>query len=270
MSKFGYSMRPKLDPEDVTPVEAVLYAFEQEEVETSSSFEASRYRARASPADQTIQMIFKDLGLEYSRDGSHGINPELNEKRKSWPARPFMVADIWRNLQRYWPVLTFGPEDPAEDPFCAIKSESRRRPTNAALIALLDIKKAQAVLETVWTGAEARLFISTIGYTVRPGLHPSDVMPAEDVRESDETGMNLPALAMYREVEEYIRIGDPPIMKETADRLIGMGLSDDEAIGLICEALALEYSQSPDHEITPKSIDRIVRILSRLPDYPDV
>ncbi len=32
MSKFGYSLRPKLDPEDVTPVEAVLYASEQEEV----------------------------------------------------------------------------------------------------------------------------------------------------------------------------------------------------------------------------------------------
>ena len=159
---------------------------------------------------------------------------------------------------------------PLTAPFCAIKSESRRRPTNAALIALLDIKKAQAVLEPVWTGAEARLFISTIGYTVRPGLHPSDVMPAEDVRESDETGMNLLALEMYREVEEYIRIGDPPIMKETADRLMGMGLSDDEAIGLICKALALEYYQSPDHEITPKSIDRIAQILSRLPEFPDV
>ena len=95
-------------------------------------------------------------------------------------------------------------------------------------------------------------------------------MPAEDIRESDETGMNLLALTMYREVEEYIRIGDPPIMKETSDRLMGMGLSDDEAIGLICKALALEYSQSPDHEITPKSIDRIVRILSGLPEFPDV
>jgi len=95
-------------------------------------------------------------------------------------------------------------------------------------------------------------------------------MAAEDVRESDQPEMNLLALALYRQVEEYIRIGDPAIMKETADRLIGMGLSDDEAIGLICKALALEYSQSPDHAITPKSIDRIVRILSRLPDYPDV
>ncbi len=59
-------------------------------------------------------------------------------------------------------------------------------------------------------------------------------------------------------------------MKETADRLMGMGLSDDEAIGLICKALALEYYQSPDHEITPKSIDRIAQILSRLPEFPDV
>ena len=42
------------------------------------------------------------------------------------------------------------------------------------------------------------------------------------------------------------------------------------AIGLICKALALEYTESPDHAITPKSIDRIVEILSRLPDFPDV
>ena len=250
MSKFGYSMRPMVEPEDVLPVEAVLYEYGVDEVET------------LSPADQTMHMIFNDLG-------SREINPVSNEKRKRWPARPFMVADIWRDLGRNWPVLTFGPGDPAEDPFCAIKSESRRRPTNAALIALLDIKKAQAELEPGWTGAELRRFISTIGYTERPGLHPSDVMPAEDVRESDQPMMNILALAMYRQVEEYIRVGDPPIMKETADRLIGIGLSGDEAIGLICKALALDYTQSPDHAITPTSIDRIVGILSRLPDLPD-
>jgi hypothetical protein len=57
--------------------------------------------------------------------------------------------------------------------------------------------------------------------------------------------MNLLALAMYREVEGYIRIGDPPIMKETSDRLIGMGLSDDEAIGLICKATVVNKTRIP-------------------------
>ena len=184
--------------------------------------------------------------------------------------RPFIVvAGIWHDLDRYWPVLTFGPEDLAEDAICAIKSESRVRPTNAALIALLDLKKAQAVLEPICTEKEARLFMSTIGYTVMPELDPSDVTPADDVRESDETGMNLLALAMYSEVEEYVGIGDPPIMKETSDRLTAMGLSADEAIGLMCKALVEEYSKSPDHEIISESLERVVQILSRLPDLPD-
>ena len=186
------------------------------------------------------------------------------------PPRPFvLVAGIWEHLDRYWPTLTWGPDDPAEDGFCAIKSESRVKPTNAALIALLDIKKAEAVLEPICTETEARLFMSTIGYTVLPGLNPRDVTPADDVRESDETGMNLFALAIYPEVEEYIRIGDPPIVKETFDRLTGMGLIADQAIGLICKALTLEFSESGNREITPESIKRVVQILTRLPELPD-
>jgi hypothetical protein len=172
-----------------------------------------------------------------------------------------MVAGIWHDLDRYWPVLTFGPEDPAEGAICAVKSESRRSPANAALIALIDLKQTQLVLEPICKDTQARRFMSTMGYTARPDLDPLDVMPAEDVRESDETGMNLLALAMYREAEEYIRIGNPPIFKETSERLIGMGLPDDEAIGLMCKALVDEYFE-PNHEITPESIDRIILILS--------
>ncbi|HEY2385180.1 MAG TPA: hypothetical protein VGK48_28735 [Terriglobia bacterium] len=111
--------------------------------------------------------------------------------------------------------------------------------------------------------------MATMGYTVRPDVELSDVTPADDVHEPDEMGMNLFALAMYREVEDYIRIGDPPIFKETSERLIGMGLSDDEAIGLICKALVGEYTWDSNHEITPESLDRIVRTLSRLPDLHD-
>ena len=192
------------------------------------------------------------------------------KKRKPGPARPFIVvAGIWRHLDRYWPILTCGPEDHTEDAFCAIKSESRVKPSNAALIALLDLKKAEAVLEPICTETEARLFMSTIGYTVLPELHPWDVTPADDVRECDETGMNLFAIAMYPKAEEYIRIGDPPIMKETFERLTGMGLLADQAIGLICKALTLEFSKSPNQEITPESIELVVQTLSRLPEFPD-
>jgi hypothetical protein len=111
--------------------------------------------------------------------------------------------------------------------------------------------------------------MATKGYTVRPDVDLSDVTPAEDVQEPDEFGMNFLALAMYREVEEYIRVGDPPIFKETSERLIGMGLSDDEALVLMCKALVEEYSWDSNHEITPESLDRIVRTLSRLPDLHD-
>ena len=234
VSKASYAIRPKLDPEDVTPVDAVLLEFEEEE--------------------EMPTLLSADLEI----DGP-----------TSWPSGPLLIACIWHNLKRYWPVLTFRPESPTEDPICAVKAESRRRPTKAALTALIDLKQTQLVLEPICTATQARQFMATMGYTVRPDLDLSDVTPADDVHEPDEMGMNLFALAMYREVGEYIRIDDPPIFKETSERLIGMGLSDDEAIGLICKALVEEYSWGPDHEITPESIDRIVQILSRLPDLSD-
>ena len=214
-------------------------------------------------------MIFNGPGLEDSRRPRWEVDPESMEKRKSWPTRPFMVADIWSHLDRYWPVLTFGPEDPEEDAICAMKFESRGRPTKAALIALIDLKKAEALPKPICTKAEAQLFLSRIGYAVRPELGPADVTPADGVRESDDMGLNLLALTLYGEVEECIRIGDPPIMKETSDRLVGMGLSDDEAIGLMCKALVEEYSRSPSHKVTPESAERVEQILSRLPDFPD-
>jgi hypothetical protein len=134
---------------------------------------------------------------------------------------------------------------------------------------LIDLKKAEALPKPICTETEALRFLSTIGYSVRPELNPADMTPADGVRESDDIGLNLLAIAMYREVEEYIRIGDPPIMKQTADRLKGIGLSDDEAIGLMCKALVEEYSRNPDHEMTAESAERVVQILSALPDFPD-
>ena len=58
-------------------------------------------------------------------------------------------------------------------------------------------------------------------------------------------------------------------MKETADRLIGMGLTDDPAIGLICKAMAEGYSRNPSHAATRDSAARVAQILSCLPDFPD-
>ncbi|HLH31729.1 MAG TPA: hypothetical protein VKY31_11040, partial [Terriglobia bacterium] len=104
VSRAGLAIRPRLDPEDVTPVEAILWEFEQEQAEMPSLFSA-----------------------ELEIDGP-----------KSWPARPFLIAGVWHHRKRYWPVLTFGPEDPTEAAICAVKTESRRRPTKAALIALID------------------------------------------------------------------------------------------------------------------------------------
>jgi hypothetical protein len=235
VSNAGLTIRPRLDPEDVLPVDAVLGEFEEEEAEMPSLFSA-------------------DLEIDGPR---------------SWPERPFLIAAIWHHRKRYWPVLTFGPEDPTEDPICAVKTESRRRPTKAALIALIDLKQTQLVLEPICTDTQARQFMARMGYTVQPDVDLSDVTPAADVREPDEFGMNFLALAMYREVEKYIRIGDAPVFKETSERLIGIGLSDDEAIGLMCKALVEDYSWDSNHEITPESLEQIVETLSRLPDLRD-
>ncbi|HEY2385179.1 MAG TPA: hypothetical protein VGK48_28730 [Terriglobia bacterium] len=38
VSKSGYAIQPRLDPEDVTPVDAVLLEFEEEEAEMPSLF----------------------------------------------------------------------------------------------------------------------------------------------------------------------------------------------------------------------------------------
>jgi hypothetical protein len=219
------------------------------------------------------------------------------KKRKGRPARescrellsrvqphgcPFEIADgIWYDdHDRYWPVLTYWRPD--SEGLCAIKSAPQKQSINAALIAQSDLETLVAESEPPRTRSEVKSLLSKIGYTMRPKLDPWDVTPVEavleleeegmdtyDVRESDETGMNLLALAMYSEVEEYVRIGDPPIMKETSDRLTAMGLSADEAIGLMCKALVEEYSKSPDHKITSESIGRVIQIFSRLPEFPD-
>lgn len=235
VSESGYAIRPKLDPEDIISVDAIRYEYGEDEDEIPSLFSA-----------------------ELDIDGP-----------RSWPSRPFLIACIWHDRKRYWPVLMFAPEDPAQDPICAVKPESRRRPTRAALISLIDLKQTQLILEPISTETQARQFMATMGYTVRPDVDLSDVTPAEDVREPDEFGMNLLALAINREVEEYIRIGVPPIFKETSERLIGMGLSDDEALGLMCKVLTEEFSFGPGHEITPEAIEGIVQSLSRLPDLSD-
>lgn len=234
VSNSGYAIRPRLDPEDIVSIDVVQHQYGEED-EVQSLFSAEL-----------------DIG-----------------EPRSWPPRPFLIACIWHDRKRYWPVLTFAPEDPAQDAICAVKPESRRRPTRAALIALIDLKQTQLVLEPISTDTQAREFMTKMGYAVRPDVDLSDVTPAEDVREPDEMGMNLFALAINHEVEEYIRTGVPPIFKETFERLIGMGLSDDEALGLMCKALVEEHSLSRGEEITPESIEQIVEVLSRLPELPD-
>lgn len=235
VSESGYRIRAGLDPEDIISVDAIRHQYGEDEDEILSIFSA-------------------ELDID---------------EPPSWPSRPFLIACIWRSGKRYWPVLTFAPEDPAQAAICAVKSESRRRPTRAALISLIDLKQTQLIVEPIRTETQARQFMETMSYTVRPDLDLSDVTPAEDVREPDEYGMSLFALALNQDVEEYIRIGTPRIFKETSERLIGMGLSDDEALGLMCKALVEDYALSRGDEITPESLAEIVEVLSRLPDLRD-
>src|SRR5437870_4093001 len=104
-----------------------------------------------------------------------------------------------------------------------------------------------------------------IGYRVAPGIMLTDVAPADLVlrREAELDGF---ILEFRPEVDANIREGDPPIMRETFDRLVREGFSSEEAANMITRAFVVEFFRQAREEL---DISLIEQTLSRLPKFPD-
>jgi hypothetical protein len=179
-----------------------------------------------------------------------------------------LAAGIWQLEKKYRPVIICRHKDTGKDRFVAVKSPvvEREQPINAAQIAQLDLIQAAAELEAPKIEMEARLFAIRVGYAIMPLVDMRDVAPA-DVVLKFEAGMDEMITGIRPDVEEDIREGDPPIFKETFDRLRRAGYSAEEATNMMCMALVVEYSrQGPAVARNPEAIERA---LLRLPNFPD-
>jgi len=73
--------------------------------------------------------------------------------------------------------------------------------------------------------------------------------------------------AFLETVENQLAENDPPETQETLDRLMGQGLSEDDAKLYIAQAVCLEVFDIMKHQ-NEFNEDRYVKNLKRLPDEP--
>ena len=158
-------------------------------------------------------------------------------------------------------------KEPAARHFIATKRPrvTREQPINAAQIAQLDLLQAAAEFEPPETDIAAIQFVMKIGYWMMPAIDMRDVAPADAVLRC-EAAMDDMIQDVRPGVEEAIQDSDPPIFKETHDRLIRGGQSAEEATEMICRSIVIELIRQTCKE---KDAESIVRALSRLPRFPD-
>ena len=70
--------------------------------------------------------------------------------------------------------------------------------------------------------------------------------------------------AILEAVENQLRVGDPPETKQTFDRLLREGYSEDDAMKLIGRAVATETYEVLKNK-TPFDEERYVKALKELP-----
>lgn len=78
---------------------------------------------------------------------------------------------------------------------------------------------------------------------------------------------NKAGLAMLEEVENQINANDPPVVKETFNRLRKLGISRKEAKKYIACALSVEIFEVMRHE-SEIDYDRYFKNLDNLPELP--
>lgn len=74
--------------------------------------------------------------------------------------------------------------------------------------------------------------------------------------------------AFLETVENQLADNDPPETKETLDRLIAEGISEDDSKLLIAQAVCVEVFDIMKHQ-KEFNLDRYLKNLKRLPDEPE-
>ncbi|MBC8207335.1 MAG: hypothetical protein ISR85_04460 [Kiritimatiellales bacterium] len=75
--------------------------------------------------------------------------------------------------------------------------------------------------------------------------------------------------AFLEAVDNQLADNDPPETKETLDRLIGQGMSEDDAKIYIAQAVSVEVFDIMKHQ-KEFNLDRYLKNLKRLPDEPEL
>ncbi len=74
--------------------------------------------------------------------------------------------------------------------------------------------------------------------------------------------------AFLETMESQLADNDPPETKETLDRLIAEGISEDDSKLLIAQAVCVEVFDVMKHQ-KDFNLDRYLKNLKRLPDEPE-
>ncbi|WP_300455417.1 hypothetical protein [Desulfobacula sp.] len=74
--------------------------------------------------------------------------------------------------------------------------------------------------------------------------------------------------AFLETLENQLADNDPPETKETLDRLIAEGISEDDSKLLIAQAICVEVFDIMKHQ-KEFNLDRYLKNLKRLPDEPE-
>ena len=83
----------------------------------------------------------------------------------------------------------------------------------------------------------------------------------------EEERSNIARDAMFEAIENQIRDGNPPVTKETYDRLVSDGYSHEETMKLIGSALTVEiFGALKNKEVFNE--ERYKKNLNNLPDLP--
>ena len=83
----------------------------------------------------------------------------------------------------------------------------------------------------------------------------------------NETDGALAGEAIRDAVREQIRSGEPPEAKKTYERLVAMGMAEDEALEMLSAVLAVEIFHVLKHQ-TPYDRERYESQLRELPSLP--
>jgi hypothetical protein len=177
-----------------------------------------------------------------------------------------LVASIWQWKGKYLPAIECTRQPSGEGWFTTVKTPVKpwKLPINAARTAQHDLMNAATELDLPRTELDAFLFTYKSGYRLCMGVMIDEVVTAERVLRH-EAKIDAVVLECRPQVDTGIRESNPPILKETFERLIRKGISSEEAADLITRAFAVEFFRQDRKTPSPALLKES---FSRLPQFP--